>query len=104
MSNFLVEDVQPEQYVEQLREADSQTGGYNVVVGNLHTGSLWAHSNRGEQGSVQLGHGLHAVSNGRMSDIWPKMQTGLDQLEPMLTSPKPETGAFAHSTQDMHLA
>jgi len=49
-SHFLVEDVQPEQYVEQLRETDSQTGGYNVVVGNLHTGSLWAHSNRGDQG------------------------------------------------------
>lgn len=93
VSNFLVEDVRPEQYVAQLRENDSQIGGYNVVVGNLHTGSLWAHSNRGDQGSVHLGTGLHAMSNGRLSDTWPKMRKGLERLEPMLTTPTPDTGA-----------
>lgn len=84
-SNFLAEDVDPVQYIERLRETDSQTGGYNVVLGNLHTGSLWAHSNRAGQGSFQLGKGLHAISNGRFSDIWPKMRKGLDRLQPMIT-------------------
>eukprot|EP00892_Ulva_mutabilis_P006894 jgi/Ulvmu1/4577/UM002_0305.1 len=91
VSNFLAEDIGPGEYVQRLTETDDMIGGYNAVLGNLHTGELWSHSNRGDQGSAELGKGLHAVSNGRMSDLWPKMRTGLERLAPLLTTPVPET-------------
>lgn len=97
MSNFLFDDIAPGEYVKRLNETDEQTGGYNAVLGNLHTGSLWAHSNRGDQGSMELGNGLHAMSNGRLADMWPKMKKGLLQLKPMLTNPRPQTGNPRHA-------
>lgn len=80
VSRFLSGAVSPEEYMSRLHEQDDQTGGYNVLCGNLFSGNLWSHSNRAAQGSTELPAGLHAVSNGPMTSKWAKMRRGLDSL------------------------
>ena len=68
----------------RLHEQDREIGGYNVLCGNTVTGSLWAHSNRADQGSRELQTGLHAVSNGPMAREWAKMRRGREALPEVL--------------------
>lgn len=84
VASFLSDAVSPEDYIAQLPGKDQQTGGYNVLCGNTLTGSLWAHSNRADQGSWELPAGLHAVSNGPMTTEWEKMRRGRDALPEIL--------------------
>lgn len=85
MSSFLSDaDVTPSEYMTRLHDQDDQAGGYNVLCGNIFSGSLWFHSNRAGQGSRELPAGLHAVSNGPMTNEWAKMRRGLDVLPDVL--------------------
>lgn len=87
MTNFLSDtDESPESYMARLHKQDDQIGGYNLLCGNVFTESLWSHSNRAAQENRELSAGIHAVSNGPMTNEWAKMRQGLDALPSVLQS------------------
>jgi uncharacterized protein with NRDE domain len=95
VADFLASDMEPKEYFSHVSKVDQDIGGYNAICGNIHTGALWSHSNRGGQGSNELGAGLHAVSNGAIPDLWPKMQKGVDRL-PRVLQKVNASGASLH--------
>lgn len=94
VTDFLDGGAAPEEYVRHLSATDDRTPGYNVVVGNLRSGALWAHSNRGPhwQRTVHLGSGRHAIGNGLLAETWPKMRKGLDGLGASLAKTRAHAG------------
>ena len=66
-----------------LADHDTAYGGYNLVCGDVTSKRLWYRNNRGAS-TQELTPGLHSLSNGQKSDVWPKMRRGGQLLQPML--------------------
>jgi len=47
---------------------------------------------------MEFGAGLHAVTNGPVVDVWPKMRRGVGLLKPMMTQYGPQGGVLSHHT------
>jgi uncharacterized protein with NRDE domain len=84
VTDFLTSTDSPDTFLNRLHESPSQYGGYNVVCGDAASKQVAHHSNRMSMNSTPLGAGLHAMSNGPMFDVWPKMKRGKALLKPLL--------------------
>ena len=71
-------------FISEQQKVDAQYGPYNVLLGDIHGAGLWHHSNRMITSPYKLSAGLHAMSNGRQADEWPKMRKGKARLHDLL--------------------
>lgn len=70
VTNFLTNDIHPEQYLQQLHERRDQYNGFNVIVGDAD--NLYYYGN--EQGKIiKIEPGTHSLSNQLLNTPWPKV-------------------------------
>ena len=66
-----------------LKQHSDEYNGFNLIYGNLQ--GLNCYNSVSKQ-QIQLSNGFHAISNGGMDDVWPKMAKGEKKLEAIVTS------------------
>ncbi len=69
VTDFLLSSETPEHWVESLAQRAHHYAGFNLIVGGLDTGLIYC-SNRAN--TQRLKPGYYALSNGVLSDQWPK--------------------------------
>jgi len=77
ISDYLIGDAPPTEYLEHLQNRAQQYNGFNLLVGD--TRSLYYFSNRRERIS-QLASGIYGLSNRLLDTRWPKVHHGKKQL------------------------
>ena len=81
VSDFLIGDTPPSDYLERLQEKAQHYNGFNLLVGN--TRSLYYFSNRGD-GILQLKPGIYGLSNRLLDTNWPKVHHGKNGLSALI--------------------
>ncbi len=69
VSNFLVSNQDPEDYLQAIKNSGKKYNGFNLVVGDIH--ELWWYSNKKNE-IVKIEPGIHVISNHLMDTPWPK--------------------------------
>jgi uncharacterized protein with NRDE domain len=83
VSDFLIQDVRPEEYLRQLSTKGKVYNGFNLIVGNVN--ELWYYSNY-KDGVENLSSGFFGISNHLLETAWPKVLRGKEKLKPLLAS------------------
>lgn len=81
VSDYLVKQTTPDQYLKNIEPAGQQYNGFNLVVGSVD--ELWYYSNYRE-GISQLTPGFYGLSNHLLETPWPKVTRGKEKLAPIL--------------------
>jgi uncharacterized protein with NRDE domain len=81
VSNFLLSQESPYNYLQKIAPTASQYNGFNLIVGNLD--DLYYYSNRAGQPQSLL-PGLYGLSNDLLDTPWPKVQRGKQALAELL--------------------
>ena len=68
---------------EWLKNNSDNYGPFNLVYGN--SDQLFCYNSIAKE-QQQLSVGFHAISNGALDDIWPKMRKGVSQLKELVLS------------------
>lgn len=77
VTDFLLDNAAPANYLESLQENDGLYNGYNLIIGDPK--QLWYHSNR--SGEIkQLPPGVYGLSNHLLDTPWPKVKRGKETL------------------------
>jgi uncharacterized protein with NRDE domain len=86
--DYLLGELQPGVYLQEVREQATQYAGFSLLVGNRQ--SLWYLNNS----SVQPGHGsdnprelppgIYGLSNAHLDTPWPKVVTGKQRLQGLI--------------------
>lgn len=96
VSDFLLTDLSPFDYLQQLDGSLSHYNGFNLLCGDLrsllkqHDSSMVYRSNRGSK-EIALEPGVHGISNSQLNTPWPKLVSGCDELKQCLTQHHPNT-------------
>ena len=85
VSDFLVEPVSAQTYVDRIRPAAKLYNGFNLFIGD--TNELFYLSNYAE-GVMQLTHGLFGISNHLLDTPWPKITRGKEKMTSILNEKK----------------
>lgn len=83
VSEFLKEEITPEEYVERLRGNGVAYSGYNLILGD--TDRLYYYSNKSDE-FLRIGPGVHGLSNHLLNTPWPKVVRGRESLIRLLES------------------
>lgn len=70
VSNFLIENIDAESYLQSLKEERNKYNGFNTIVGTVD--ELYYYGNYQSQ-IVKLTDGTHALSNHLLNTPWPKV-------------------------------
>jgi uncharacterized protein with NRDE domain len=89
VSDFLKQELQPEEYLRFLQEAGPAYNGFNLVFGTPWR--LLYYTNRTNQGK-ELEPGLHGLSNDSLNAPWPKVERGKQKLAEILHAEEIEAG------------
>ena len=81
VSDFLLQEMQPEPYLSRLLETGPAYNGFNLVFGTPR--ELFCYNNRSNQGQ-RLEPGLHGLSNDSLNAPWPKVERGKQKLAEVL--------------------
>jgi uncharacterized protein with NRDE domain len=84
VSDYLLSQAQPEDYLKQIEPTAGQYNGFNVLVGT-HT-ELFYLSNY-KKGIAQLAPGLHGLSNHLLNTPWPKVARGKEKIAAVWQQP-----------------
>ncbi|MFY0640791.1 MAG: NRDE family protein [Bermanella sp.] len=87
--DFLIEEADPQSYLQRIQASALCYDGFNLVVGNRK--SCWFYSNRQTQGPIELAPGLYGLSNASLDTPWPKLNAAKDSLQTWLSQPDSET-------------
>lgn len=83
VSDFLRTDLEPAEYLDQLRPDAAAYNGFSLLVGD--GGTLWYLSNR--EGEIrELAPGIYGLSNHLLDVPWPKVRLGKEALAARLDS------------------
>jgi uncharacterized protein with NRDE domain len=91
--DFLVGQLQAEQYLEQVQKRSHEYAGFNLLLGDAK--NLWYFSNSvsGDSKSPQepraLEPGVYGLSNARLDTPWPKVELGKKHLRDLLSDGHP---------------
>ncbi|MCW9017732.1 MAG: NRDE family protein [Kangiellaceae bacterium] len=89
VTQFLVEEfTNIEKFKQYLVENSDDYGPFNLVFGNAT--KLYCYSSENKKTQI-LEPGFHAVSNGFIDDHWPKMSSGIIQLQDRIKQSSEET-------------
>jgi uncharacterized protein with NRDE domain len=81
VSDYLIGNMDPEHYLQQLEGNGKKYNGFNLLVGNLQ--ELWYYSNY-KGGYERLSPGFYGLSNHLLETPWPKVVRGKEKLTPVL--------------------
>lgn len=81
VSDYLVNQPAPDQYLKSIEPVGQQYNGFNLVVGSVD--ELWYYSNYRE-GVSKLEPGFYGLSNHLLETPWPKVTRGKEKLAPIL--------------------
>jgi uncharacterized protein with NRDE domain len=90
VSDFLLGQEDPLDYLENLRLREDRYNGFNIVLGNRR--NFWWYSNRDGR-ILNLSPGLYGVSNRLLDTPWPKVVRGKERMAEILKdtdAPSPE--------------
>lgn len=83
VTDFLLEDLSPKHYLEQVEAKGKLYNGFNLIVGSAE--ELYYYSNY-KGGVEKIGSGLHGLSNHLLDTPWPKVTRGIEKMKSLLTS------------------
>jgi uncharacterized protein with NRDE domain len=81
VGNFLLSDLDPRSYLDEIRIAAPRYNGFNLLAGD--TESVFCFSNR-ESTVHKLPPGIHGLSNHLLDTPWPKVVRGKQRLQQAL--------------------
>lgn len=81
VSNYLLEKIETEQYLNLVATVSNRYNGFNLIVGSVD--ELWYFSNY-RKGFEKLTSGLFGLSNHLLETPWPKVVRGKQKLKPIL--------------------
>jgi uncharacterized protein with NRDE domain len=79
--NFLISDLSPVEYFEQIQKSAGDYNGFNLVFGILNDVYFFSNMNGG---IVKLDKGVYGLSNCLLDTPWPKVEKGKDILRKIL--------------------
>ncbi|MFZ2631149.1 MAG: NRDE family protein [Desulfosalsimonadaceae bacterium] len=94
VSDFLLSDTSPEDYLKSIADSGKTYNGFNLVVGNILDSEmrllpeLWWYSNKKNE-ILNIPTGVHAISNHLMDTPWPKTRKTTEGIRKILADPKP---------------
>ncbi len=89
VSEYLKTDIDPESYLEGLKQDAASYNGFNLLVGNAD--GLWYFSNR--EGMIRrIESGVHGLSNHLLNTPWPKVEEGKTGLHNLILSQQVSAG------------
>lgn len=86
VSDFLLGDESPLEYLDNLAREKDRYDGFNLVVGVMD--QLYWFSNRGEGGPRELSPGIYGLSNRLLDTPWPKVTRSKDAMADLLSGQK----------------
>jgi uncharacterized protein with NRDE domain len=84
VSDYLVEDISPDQYLHRVETHGNEYNGFNLITGNQE--ALWYYSNY-QEGVKQISNGQHGLSNHLLDSPWPKVLRGNKKFKSTLEQP-----------------
>lgn len=78
VSDFLINSPDEDQYLKQLQQNKEEFNGYNLLFGNIN--QLHVYNNHLNQHD-KLQPGFYGLSNAYLNSPWPKINSGVQQLE-----------------------
>ena len=81
VTDFLLNDFTPEEYLKKLRESASLYNGYNLIFGQHN--EIFYYSNSADL-QQKLGPGNYGLSNAFLDTPWPKVIKGKKKLDTLL--------------------
>jgi uncharacterized protein with NRDE domain len=91
VTDFLLQDVHPEEYLKTVEASGKKYNGFNLLVGN--TAELYYYSNY-SKGIVAIESGVHGLSNHLLDTPWPKITRGREKFDAVLQKNVLEPEAF----------
>ena len=83
VSDFLIQDVEPESYLKSVEKIKQDYNGFNLLVGNV--GKLHYLSNY-KDGIEKITSGFYGLSNHLLQTPWPKVELAKTMLKPYFES------------------
>jgi uncharacterized protein with NRDE domain len=80
--NYLSTTQTAEQYLQQLAPQDQDYAGFNLMLADRQ--GIWFYSNR-DHGTKRIQPGVYGISNGSFDEPWPKLSSGKQELEALLS-------------------
>ena len=101
MSDFLLSESTPADYLQSLVGRAGAYNGFNLLVGD-HESLHWFASHGGEP--LMLEPGFYGVSNDLLDTPWPKVVRGKTAFERLLEAPDIDPGAMFDLLMDRQIA
>ncbi len=86
VSNFLISDQTPENYLKAIENSGINYNGFNLVVGDIN--ELWWFSNK-KKDILKINPGIHGLSNHLLDTPWPKVKKTKAGLHDILNTSSP---------------
>ncbi len=83
VSNYLEQDISPENYLKKIEPKASEYNGFNLLVGNP---TEFFYLSNYKAGIDKITSGLHGLSNHLLETPWPKVSRGKQKFEQILKS------------------
>ena len=96
--DYLIEQSNPQDYLERIHQHANQYDGFNLIVGNRQ--QCWYYSNRHHGGPVSLPAGLYGLSNAALDTPWRKLDAAKNCLQNWLDQPDPQAKLLHGLLQD----
>lgn len=77
---FLQAKAAPQTFLETLHTEATAYNGFNLLVGDLPAGELWAYGNHAPAGPQRVAPGVHGLSNALLDTPWPKVERSKQRL------------------------
>lgn len=101
VSDYLHGEFDPKEYLKALSKTGSSYNGYSLITGSFN--DPWYYSNYDKK-IAQLGTGLYGLSNALLNSNWPKIETGKEELAPLLLEDKIDKEALFNLMTNHDLA
>ncbi len=101
VSDYLVENVHPENYLKSIEPDKNEFNGFNLIVGSAN--ELWYLSNY-KSGVEQISNGIHGLSNALLDTPWPKVVSGKKKFDSVLSDDRVNPKALFEMLMDDHTA
>lgn len=101
VSDYLQGEFSPKEYLKALSKTGSDYNGYSLITGSFN--DPWYYSNY-QNKIAQLGTGLYGLSNALLNSKWPKIETGKEELAPLLLEDKIDKEALFNLMTNAKLA
>ncbi len=102
VANYLAGDVDPLDYLTQVRDAAHDYHGFNLIFGDEH--ALYWISNGNEVEFKPLESGIYGLSNGSLDTPWPKVVRAKAQFASLLCQGAPDDAYFEMLTDTTRAA